>query len=265
MTAPEVESELVVAESTALEPSGENARVALRTYLDIQKVFDAEMPDAIMEIEGKKFRKKSYWRGVGTTFHVRCKIVEVKRVEFDDDWGYEAIVCATTNDGRSSDGDGACMASEKTKRDGSPSKMQSVHNVRSHAVTRAKNRAISDLVGFGEVSADELPLNTYTDPPPPDGAPNTAPRETAPPQAAPSEGGTLSKARIKALGVWRAGFKASEAVHGEDEKAKWNSINWALERMGYDKVDEVPDERGLELVSLIVEYPQHQSGDEINF
>jgi hypothetical protein len=157
MTAPEGESDLVVAESHAIEPSAEGARNALETYQQIQKVFDEKMPDAIMEIEGKKFRKKAYWRGIAVAFQVECKIVSVDLVRIDEDWGYEAIVRATTNDGRSSDGDGACMASEKTRRDGTPTKMQTVHNIRSHAVTRAKNRAISDLVGFGEVSADELP------------------------------------------------------------------------------------------------------------
>ena len=42
------------------------------------------------------------------------------------------------------------MVSEKHGSSGT------VHNVRSHAHTRAFNRAVSNLVGFGEVSADEL-------------------------------------------------------------------------------------------------------------
>jgi hypothetical protein len=166
MAAPEVASELVVAESGAIVPSEEGARNAIETYQKIQRVFDEKMPDAIMVIEGKKFRKKSYWRGIGTAFRVECKIISVDLVKIGEDWGYEAIVRATTDDGRSSDGDGACMASEKVDRQGNPTKMQTVHNVRSHAVTRAKNRAIADLVGFGEVSADELGSDAFGGMPP---------------------------------------------------------------------------------------------------
>jgi hypothetical protein len=36
------------------------------------------------------------------------------------------------------------------------------HNVRGHAHTRAFNRAVSNLVGFGEVSADEMPSQRYS-------------------------------------------------------------------------------------------------------
>jgi hypothetical protein len=47
--------------------------------------------------------------------------------------------------------------------------MLTLHNVRAHACTRAKNRAISDLVGFGEVSAEELAGGRWDEqtPPPP--------------------------------------------------------------------------------------------------
>ena len=48
------------------------------------------------------------------------------------------------------DGDGSCAHSEKYGNSGTE------HNVRSHAHTRAKNRAIADMVAFGEVTADEL-------------------------------------------------------------------------------------------------------------
>ena len=53
------------------------------------------------------------------------------------------------------DGDGSCFASEKTG-----GRLRATeHNVRAHAHTRAQNRAISGLVGFGEVSADEMPFD----------------------------------------------------------------------------------------------------------
>jgi hypothetical protein len=253
-------SELVVAESHVIEPSAEGARYALATYQDIQRVFDEKMPDAIMTIQGKKFRKKPYWRAIATAFHIDTAMVSEERIEIDGDWGYTVVYRATAPDGRVSEIDGSCMASEKRGA------MCTLHNVRAHAHTRAKNRAISDLVGFGEVSADELGPDAYDEPQRPQAEVLSTKNEAEPrPVDAPSGNGTLSKARAQALGVWRVGFRASEAVHGKDEKAKWNSINWALDRMGFDKVDEVPDARGEELVSLIAEYPQHQAGDEINF
>ena len=48
------------------------------------------------------------------------------------------------------DGDGACALSEKH------GSMRTEHNVRAHAQTRAKVRAISGMVAFGEVGADEI-------------------------------------------------------------------------------------------------------------
>jgi len=160
------EERALVTTAGPILPSAEGARSALETYLEIQRVFDEKMPDAIMEIQGKKFRKKAYWRAIATAFNVTCEVITVDRLEVENpepphlDWGYTATVRATSADGRTSDGDGACMQSEKRGA------MGTVHNVRSHAITRAKNRAISDLVGFGEVSADELGPDAYRDPPP---------------------------------------------------------------------------------------------------
>jgi len=163
----EVEGELVVQESAVAKPSAKTAKAALETYLQIQKVFDQQMPEAIMEIKGKRFRKKSYWRAIATAFRVEARLISEERVEHDGDWGYTATYRAVTADGRQCDGDGACMASEKVDRDGKPTVMQTIHNVRAHAHTRAKNRAIADLVGFGEVSADELGPDAFGGPPPP--------------------------------------------------------------------------------------------------
>jgi hypothetical protein len=151
MAAPDVQSELVVAESGMIEPSAENASRSMDTYLKIQRVADEKMPDAIITIQGKKFRKKCYWRFIATAFHIDTALISEERIELPDgDWGYTALYRATSPDGRISEIDGTCTASEKRGA------MCTVHNVRAHAHTRAKNRAISDLVGFGEVSADEL-------------------------------------------------------------------------------------------------------------
>ncbi len=65
--------------------------------------------------------------------------------------------------------------------------------------------------------------------------------------------------------IHKDAFKASEAVHGEDDDLKFKSLNWALDRMGYGRVGEVPDDRGEELASLIPEYANQTSDTEVPF
>jgi hypothetical protein len=133
--------------------TGSDMVAALDAYQELQSALDAKMPDAIVEVHGRKFRKKVYWRTISRAFGL--SVGEVAGSEQlvsagDEDWGYKVTYRATSKSGDYADGDGACMASEKFG-DGA-----TVHNVRSHAHTRAFNRATSNLVGFGEVSADEL-------------------------------------------------------------------------------------------------------------
>ena len=236
MTAAEVPSELIVAEQ-ALEPSARNASASIETYLEIQRVFDTKMPDAIMEIRGKKFRKKSYWRAIATAFRVESRLLSEERIEIDGDWGYLATYRATTNDGRQCDGDGACMASEKVDRDGKPTAMQTVHNVRAHAHTRAKNRAIADLVGFGEVSADELPPESFHE------VVERA-RSKAEPAGKQTGGVKLANekqtkmlyaksiARAEALGTTGTDYKDEKALAGSIRKA-------AMATLGFEAKEEI--------------------------
>ena len=144
--------------TSAIEPvtqsvtqvSAVDVMLDLDRYLEIQSAFDKRMPEAIIEIARKKYRTKVYWRFIGTALKVRCEYVKDEPFVTDDgDHGWIAIYRASQGD-RQADGDGACFESEKAGSQGT------VHNVRSHAHTRAYNRAISNLVGFGEVSAEEM-------------------------------------------------------------------------------------------------------------
>ena len=134
---------------------------ALAQYREIQNALDAQMPDCIMEIAGKKFRKKNYWRAIATAFNLDITVREEHRIEIGEDWGYLVICEAKASNGRVAAGDGSCMASEKTSE--TKGIFATVHNVRSHAHTRAYNRAVSNLVGFGEVSAEEIDHETRSD------------------------------------------------------------------------------------------------------
>lgn len=130
--------------------SGEQMAEAFRAYRQLQDTLDRAMPDAIMKIQGRAFRKKAYWRAVRTAFNLDVRLVAERRDEHGENWGWLVTYRATAPNGRSADGDGACYASEKPGRG-----QATEHNVRSHAHSRAFNRAVSNLVGFGEVSAEE--------------------------------------------------------------------------------------------------------------
>jgi hypothetical protein len=166
--------------------------LAFRAYRELQHVLDEAMPDQIMRAGEKQYRKKGYWRAVAKAFKLRMRCVRERRIAdglFDDgrkNFGYVVVYSATAPDGHSEIGDGACFAVEKAEkfrcphpeREGSTRSLHfpheycpdfdpefkwralpsqaSVHNVRAHAHTRAFNRAVSNLVGFGEVSAEEV-------------------------------------------------------------------------------------------------------------
>ena len=142
--------------------------VAFEEYRKIQQGLDAALPDCVITIQGNKFRKKNYWRAVATAFNLTVKLTTEERTEVGDDWGYLVMFTAMANNGRSADGDGSCFWSEKKVylwRNGKrtdevdlikTAENATVHNIRAHAHTRAYNRAVSNLVGFGEVSAEEM-------------------------------------------------------------------------------------------------------------
>ena len=172
--------------------SGEMMTKALEAYRQLQRALDDGMPDQIMELEGKLFRKKGYWRAVRKAFSLTVDVVEERREiagTFDDgrpNFGFVITCRASDPFGHSAVGDGACFAVEKARRFKCPHPERSgsartlhfphescpdfdpsfqwralpgqatEHNVRGHAHTRAFNRAVSNLVGFGEVSAEEV-------------------------------------------------------------------------------------------------------------
>jgi hypothetical protein len=66
----------------------------------------------------------------------------------------ETVIRAVAPNGQYGDGDGYCSISEFTGKRGNDPKLE--NSMRATATTRAKNRAIADLVGMGEVSAEEV-------------------------------------------------------------------------------------------------------------
>ena len=153
-----------------LSPSADQLESNVLRYQGMQKTLDRLMPDQIVETgtnsdgSPKLFRRKGYWKAIAQGFNLTVELVQEAREVFgEDDFGYCVTYKATDpRTGRSADGDGACFSSEKAQRRGGIGGTE--HNVRAHAHTRATNRAVSNLVAFGEVSAEELETTPRTAP-----------------------------------------------------------------------------------------------------
>lgn len=104
---------------------------------------------------GERFVKKSGWRKIAAWFSLSIELV-TDEVERDDD----GQVCrakvwarAVAPNGRFADGDGYCDVTESRFE---KNKKKLENDLRGTATTRAVNRAISNLVGMGAVSAEEV-------------------------------------------------------------------------------------------------------------
>ncbi len=120
--------------------------------------------------DGKRFVKKSGWRKIARAFGLSVEI-RSQHVERDGDGvPVRANVVARAvhaPTGQFSDGDGGCSTAES--RFAKAKGRQKLENdLLATATTRAKNRAISDLVGMGDVSAEEViaSAGSANEPPP---------------------------------------------------------------------------------------------------
>jgi hypothetical protein len=118
---------------------------------------------------GKSFVKKSGWRKIATAFGLNTEILHssVERDENGDPTRAELWVRAIAPNGRYADGDGYCSVTEDRFSGPRGNKSKLENDLRGTAKTRATNRAISDLVGMGEVSAEEIGGSADDTPPAP--------------------------------------------------------------------------------------------------
>ena len=171
--APEQESEIVDAELMGqTPPTDENAALSTLPAIDgcgivrpmvsavqAKEVWDEFQalklaiiePSDMQNISGKSFVKKSGWRKLANAFNLSDEIIEEVREEINDvkEWIWTIKVRAIAPNGRSCVGVAKCASSEK-------SGARKEHDTYTTAHTRAKNRAISDLIAAGEVSAEEM-------------------------------------------------------------------------------------------------------------
>jgi hypothetical protein len=238
--------------------SGPQMAQAFTAYRALQAALDHAMPDQIQKIGDKDFRKKGYWRAVAVAFNLTVEPVEERREvagvfhDGTDNFGYLVTYRATARGGRSVTGDGTAFAVEKAEkfrcphpekegsrrslhyphetcpdydegyRWGTMPAQATEHNVRAHAHTRAFNRAVSNLVGFGEVSAEEMERDDRDD----------SPTSSRPPRSAGS-GSTSSTARIS--DPQRKRMFAIAKGHGWTDE----EIKNLLKKHGFEHSDEV--------------------------
>ena len=179
----EAENEIVaVDDSTAAIVPNQNEQFDLvdidgaKAYMNnYQEAIKAMLtPEDYQTIAKKDFKKKSAWRKLATAFRISDKIVD-EELEFDDTnqilRARYRVRCTLPN-GRSAEGVGVCSIFDKIRYNPTqkydadtetPSNFElrgrfsnAEHDVPSTAHSRAKNRAISDLIGAGEVSAEEM-------------------------------------------------------------------------------------------------------------
>ena len=107
--------------------------------------------------EPESFVKRSGWQKLATFYGVSTELVG-EALERDGDGNLTraaARVRAIARDGRHAEGGGACGRNEPRFRQTS-GRQKIEHDLPATAETRATNRAISNLIGFGAVSAEEV-------------------------------------------------------------------------------------------------------------
>lgn len=129
-----------------------SAQQAIAAWNEFQQLQKAILePSDFQNIQGKDFKKKSAWRKFATFFNLNDKIVEEVQTPHQDSqgWTWKVKVVCTAPNHRTTEGVGMCSTSERNFA-------HVEHDTYVTAHTRAKNRAISDMVAAGEVSAEEI-------------------------------------------------------------------------------------------------------------
>lgn len=135
--------------SLLIRPVAQNCEIVLawENYQELKtKLLDS---NDYQKIQDRQYIKKSGWRKLQTAFGISDELIKEERKDYKTYFAFEITTKVSAQNGRSAFGVGSCASNER--RFAHPE-----HDVRSTAHTRAKNRAISDLIGGGEVSAEEV-------------------------------------------------------------------------------------------------------------
>jgi len=102
-----------------------------------------------VKIGNKEHPTKQFANKLAKFFGLSVEILKAEKEENDRDFTWHIWSRAIAPNGQFRDGDGHCSSTER-------SFAHLEHDVYATATTRAKNRAILELAGFGEVSAEEM-------------------------------------------------------------------------------------------------------------
>ena len=134
--------------SPAISPEAMRAQMKLFQRMKASLLDKGPQGD-IATIQGNPYIKRSGWRKFALVFNISDEIIKEERDVHGDGFTWRIWVKTWAPNGRSVVGIGACSSEE---RDFAHTR----HDVYATAHTRAKNRALSDLIGSGEVSWEEL-------------------------------------------------------------------------------------------------------------
>lgn len=167
------------ADNSLLEPVA-NAEEVAAVYDKFEDIKEQILKsNDTTEISGNIHVNKSGWRKIATAFNVSVEIVDDVKIIEDGVVKFKVKARATAPNGKTSTGVAICASNESNhmeslsekkadkddpdvlKVDGAWRRLRdprevNEHNIYATAATRSKNRAISDLVGGGEVSAEEI-------------------------------------------------------------------------------------------------------------
>ena len=127
------------------------ARMRLFEQLKLSLLTDHDIQTIPTKDGRRSFIKRSGYRKLALAFNISDEIIKEER-EQDPATGltvWRIHVRASEKAGRSAVGIGACSTKERAFA-------HPDHDIYATAHTRAKNRAISDLIGSGEISAEEI-------------------------------------------------------------------------------------------------------------
>lgn len=150
----------VVALAPTYDPRAYLASLSRNDGIAIQKqlaaAYDAACaaligPNDVQKEGGREFKKKSAWRKLARYFNISVEIVRVDRDQLGDHFLATVTARAVAPWGQSYEEVGACGTDEATGR-----RTITVADAIATASTRASNRAVSNLIAMGEVSAEEI-------------------------------------------------------------------------------------------------------------
>lgn len=128
--------------------SAQEAVAAWREFQQLKKCILSKTD--LVNIQGKDRIVKSGWRKFATFYNLTDRIVdEIKEDLGNNAFSWKMKVICTAPNGRQTEGIAICTSTEKKFA-------HPEHDVYTTCHTRAKNRAISDMIAAGEVSAEEL-------------------------------------------------------------------------------------------------------------